>query len=165
MSRGIRSPVTATRNDHCKVTLPWHECCNLSTDSASEASNIDVAKHEILPPATRNASFRSLDLQLPPRLPTFFQPSRTPALATYFAVNVSKSLRLPRETQFEGPKTPRAPGVLTILASELLSRAGVPTSSVLKVPAWIQGCQPQIEACHQPKNKATSLVFELVALF
>ena len=52
--------VTATRNDHCKVTLPWHEICNLSTDSASEASNIDITKHEISAPATRNASFRSL---------------------------------------------------------------------------------------------------------
>ena len=60
LSRGIRSPVTARRNDHCKVTLPWHEICNPSTDSVSEASNIDIAKHEILAPATRNASFRSL---------------------------------------------------------------------------------------------------------
>ena len=36
--------------------------------------------------------------------------------------NVSKSLRLPREKHFEPPKTPRAPGVLTILASKSLSR-------------------------------------------
>ena len=59
LSRGIRTPVTATRNDHCKVTLPWHEICNPSTDSASEASNIDIAKREILAPATQNASFQT----------------------------------------------------------------------------------------------------------
>ena len=80
LSRGIPSPVTATRNDHCKVTLPWHEICNPSTVSASEASNIDITKREITAPATRNASFQT------PRLPTFLQPSRTPAPATYFAM-------------------------------------------------------------------------------
>ena len=95
--RHAKSCITATRNDHCKVTLPWHENCNPSTNSASEASNIDIAKHEILALVTRNASFRSL----------------------------SKSLRLPRKTQFECQKTSRAPGVLTILTSKSCWRAGV----------------------------------------
>ena len=92
----------------------------------------------------------------PPRLPTFLQPSRTPA---YFATrqtflqpsrtpaiscachvfcNASKSLRLPRETQFEGQKMSRAPGVLTILTSKSCSRAGVvqilPTSTSKSAP-------------------------------
>ena len=39
--------------------------------------------------------------------------------------NVSKSLRLPRETHVEPQKTSRAPGVLTILTSKSFSRAGV----------------------------------------
>ena len=51
----------------------------------------------------------------PPRLPTFLQPSRTPAPATYFE----------REKHLEPPKTSRAPGVLTILTSKSLSHAGV----------------------------------------
>ena len=38
---------------------------------------------------------------------------------------MSKSLRLPREEHFEPQKTSRDPGALTILTSELLSRAGV----------------------------------------
>ena len=38
---------------------------------------------------------------------------------------MSESLRLPRETHFEGQKTSRALGALTILTSESLSRAGV----------------------------------------
>ena len=38
---------------------------------------------------------------------------------------VSKSLCLPRGKHFEPQKTSRAPGVLTILASKSLSRAGV----------------------------------------
>ena len=122
LSRGIRSPVNATRNDHCKVTLPWHEICNPSTDSASEASNIDITKHEIIAPATRNASFRSL-FKSPTPANVFA--TLTNSCACHAFWNVSKSLRLPRETQFEGPKTSRAPGVLTILTSKSLSRAGV----------------------------------------
>ena len=122
LSRGIRSPVTATRNDHCKVTLPWHEICNPSTDSASEASTIDIAKHEILAPATRNASF-----------PSFFK-STTPAnvfatltnsCACHAFWNVSKSLRMPREKHFEPQKVVRDPRALTILTSKSFSRAGV----------------------------------------
>ena len=38
---------------------------------------------------------------------------------------MSKSLRLPRETNFQPQKTSRAPGVLTILTSESFARAGV----------------------------------------
>ena len=131
----MRNPVTATRNDHCKVRLPWHENCNPSTNSASEGSNIDVAKHEILAPATRNASFRSLF-----KSPT---PANGFATLTYSCAchafwNVSKSLRLPRETHFEPQKTSRDPGVLTILTSESCWRAGVvqilPTSTSKSAP-------------------------------
>ena len=121
-SRGIRTPVTATRNDHCKVTLPWHAICHPSTDSASNASNIDIANHKIPAPATRNASF-----------PTLFK-SPTPAnvfatltnsCACHVFRNVSKSLRLPRETHFEPQKTSRDRQFLTIFTSKSLSRAGV----------------------------------------
>ena len=104
----MRAPETTTRNDHCKVTLPWHEICNPSTDSASEASNIDIWKHEILAPATRNASFRK-----PPRLPTFLQPSQTPAPATHFARHRNPCACHAKNKHFEGQKTPPAPGALT----------------------------------------------------
>ena len=122
LSRGIRSPVTATRNDHCKVTLPWHEICNPSTVSASEASNIDITKREITAPATRNASFQTL-FKSPTPANVFA--TLTNSCACHVFCNVSKSLRLPRETHFQPPKTSRAPGVLTILTSKSLSRAGV----------------------------------------
>ena len=57
------------------------------------------------------------------RLPTFLQPSRTPAPAAYFA-----TCRNPcacHAKHFQPPKTSRAPGVLTILTSKSFSRAGV----------------------------------------
>ena len=51
----------------------------------------------------------------PPRLPTFLQPSRTPAPAMYFATCLNPApATLP-------PKTTRAPGALTILATKSLS--------------------------------------------
>ena len=118
----IPSPVTATRNDHCKVTLPWHEICNPSTDSASEASTIDIAKNEILAPATRNASFPSLFKSTTPAN-VFATLTNSCACRAFW--NVSKSLRLPREKHFERQKVVRAPGVLTILTSKSFSRAGV----------------------------------------
>ena len=121
LSRGIRSPVTATRNDHCKVTLPWHEICNPSTDSASEASNIDITKREIMAPATRNASFRSLFKSTTPA--NVFATLTNPCACQF--CNLSKSLRLPREKHFERPKTSRDRQFLTIVTSESLSRAGV----------------------------------------
>ena len=122
LSRSTRSPVTATRNDHCKVTLPWHEICNPSTDSASEASNIDIAKTKILAPATRNASFRSL---FKSSTPANVFATLTNSCACHAFCDVSKSLRLPREKHFGGPKTSRAPGALTILTSKSFSRASV----------------------------------------
>ena len=124
MSRGIRSPVTATRNDHCKVTLPWHEICNPSTDSASEASNIDITKREIIAPATRNASFRSL-FKSPTPANVFATLTNSDSCACRAFWNVSKSLRLPREKHFELQKMVRDPSVLTLLISKSLSRAGV----------------------------------------
>ena len=60
----------------------------------------------------------------PPRLPTFLQPSRTPAPATHFetyrnpcACHAKSILNL--------KKVVRAPGVLTILTSKSFSRTGV----------------------------------------
>ena len=60
----------------------------------------------------------------PPRLPTFSATLTNPCACHEFC-NVSKSLRLPRETNFEPQKTSRAPGVLTILTSKSCWRAGV----------------------------------------
>ena len=122
LSRGIRSPVTATRNDHCKVTLPWHEICNPSTVSASDASNIDITEREITAPATRNASFQTLFKSPTPA--NVFATLTNPCACHVFC-NVSKSLRLPRETHFEPQKTSRDRQFLTILTSKSLSRAGV----------------------------------------
>ena len=93
-----------------------------STDSASEASNIDIAKHEILAPATRNASFRSL-FKSTTSANVFA--TLTNSCACHAFWNVSKSLRLPRDKHFEPQKVVRAPGGLTILASKSFSRAGV----------------------------------------
>ena len=83
LSRGIRSPVTATRNDPCKVTLPWHEICNPPTDSRQmlQTSTSQSTKSLRLPREKHRFGASSN----PPRLPTFLQPSRTPAPATYFA--------------------------------------------------------------------------------
>ena len=91
-------PVTATRNDHCKVTHAWHEICNPSTDSASEASNIDITKREITAPATRNASFQTLFKSTTPA--NVFATLTNPCACHVFC-NVSTSLRLPRETHFQ----------------------------------------------------------------
>ena len=49
-----------------------------------------------------------------------------------------KSLHLPREKHFEPPKTSRAPGVLTVLASKSLSRAGV--AQILRSSVNFQKC-------------------------
>ena len=122
LSRGIRSPVTTTRNDHCKVTFPWHEICNPSTDSASETSTIDIVKHEILAPATRNASFPSLFKAT--TLANVFA-TLTNSCACHAFWNVLKSLRLPRQKHFEPQKVVRDPSVLTILTSKSFSCAGV----------------------------------------
>ena len=122
LSRGIRSPVTATRNDYCKVTLPWHEICNLSTDSVSEPSNIDIRKHEIPAPITRNASFQTL-FKSPTPANVFATLTNSCACCVF--CNVLKSLGLPREKHFELQKVVRNPGILTILTSKSLSRAGL----------------------------------------
>ena len=91
-------------------------------DSASEASNIDITKHEIIAPATRNASFRSL-FESP--TPANVLGALTNSCACHVFCSVSKSLRLPREKHFEPQKVVRDPGVLTILTSKSFSRAGV----------------------------------------
>ena len=49
----------------------------------------------------------------------------TNSCACHVFCNLSKSLHLPHKTDFQPPKTFRAPGVLTILTSKSLSRAGV----------------------------------------
>ena len=60
----------------------------------------------------------------PPRLPTFLQPSRTPAPAAYFATCRNPCACHAKRT-FNLQRLSRAPGVLTILTSKSLSRAGV----------------------------------------
>ena len=79
-------------------------------------------KREITAPATRNASFRSL---FKSTTPANVFATLTNSCACHVFCNVSQSLRLPRETDFQPPKTSRAPGVLTILTSESFARAGV----------------------------------------
>ena len=111
---------TKSCNCHAKWSLQ-HEICNPSTVSASNASNIDITKREILAPATRNASFQTL-FKSPTPANVFA--TLTNSCACRVFCNASKSLRLPRETHFQPPKTSRAPGVLTILTSKSLSRAG-----------------------------------------
>ena len=91
-------------------------------DSASGASNIDIAKHEILAPATRNTSFRSL---FKSTTPANVFATLTNSCACHVFCNVSKSLRLPGEKHFQPPKTSRDRQFLTILISESLPRAGV----------------------------------------
>ena len=120
-----RRPPSATQNDPCKVALPWHEICNPSTDSASEASNIDFTKPEILAPATWKASFWTL---FKSTTPANVFATLTNSCACHVSCNASiswLSWRLPREKPFEPPKTSRAPGVLTVLTSESFSRHNV----------------------------------------
>ena len=69
LSRGIRTPVTATRNDRCKVTCPWQEIANLpqiqrprpqtSTLQSPKSLRLPREKHHFGPSS---------------RLPTFLQP-------------------------------------------------------------------------------------------
>ena len=95
---------------------------NPSTDSASEASNIDITKREIPALATRNASFEALFKSTTPA--NVFATLTNPGACHVFC-NASKSLRLPREMEVELQKTSRAPGALTILTSKSFSCAGV----------------------------------------
>ena len=83
---------------------PSNTSMNPSTDSASETSNIDITGHVIPAPAMREASFQTL-----------FK-STTPA---------NEFLRLPRDKQFEPPKTAWDRQFLTILTSKSLSRHSV----------------------------------------
>ena len=98
LSRGIRSPVTATRNDHCKVTLPWHEICNPSTDSASKASNklqnpcACHAKRIVSEPLQiHHACQRFCNLHELLRLPRILRPVAIPAPATQNGFSTSKN--------------------------------------------------------------------------
>ena len=77
----------------------------------------------------------------PPRLPTFLQSSRSPAPVVNLG-NASKTLHLPRETQFKSPKN-----VPIILTSESLSHQNV--AQILRIAT----CK------HAPKAaRETSLV-------
>ena len=104
------------------TAIPWHEICNPSTDSASEASYIDITKREIIAPATRNASFRSL---FKSTTPANVFATLTNSCACHVFCNLSKSLRLPREKHLEPPKTSRDRQFLTILTFKSFSCAGV----------------------------------------
>ena len=118
-SRGIQSPVTATRNYPCKVKLPVpeHKICNDSADWASEAGNINIIEHEIPTPATQKASLRTLFKSAKPA--NCFGTLMNPCACHTFC-DTSKSLPLPRETHFEPQKLLRDPS--TIWTSESLSR-------------------------------------------
>ena len=98
---------TNSCNCHAKwsllVTLPWHEICNPSTDSASEASNIDIAKHENPAPARRNASFHTL---FKSTTPANIFATLTNSCACHVFCNAPKSPRLPREKHFNLQKRP-----------------------------------------------------------
>ena len=102
------------------ASLTWN--LQPSTGSASEASNIDITKHEIPAPAMRNGSFRTLFEST--TLANVFA-TLTNSCACHVFCNVPKSPRLPREKHFESPKTPRDRQFLRILTSKSLSRAGV----------------------------------------
>ena len=123
---------------HCKVTFPWREICNPSTDSASEASKIDVTKPEILARTTRKASFHALFKSTTPA--NVFATLRNSCACQVFC-NASKSLRLPRKTQFEPSKTSRAPGALTILTSKSPSRHSVVQILRSSTPKALRACQ------------------------
>ena len=127
------------RHTNCKVTLPWHEICNPSTDSASEASNIDITKHEILAPATRNASFQTL---FKSTTPANVFATLTNSCACHVFCNVSKSLRLPRENHFELPKMSRDRPFLTMLTSKSIARA----------QAWREFCGSQLPKALRPRS-------------
>ena len=116
---------TKSCNYHAKWSLQSNTSviiCNLSTVSASQTSNIDFPKHEILVPATRNASFQTL-FKSPTPANLFV--TLTNSCACHVFCNVLKSLRLPRKTHFEPQKTSRDRQFLTILTSKSRSRAGV----------------------------------------
>ena len=90
VSKVLRLPQKKIESRHtkstiaCQVIFPWYEISNPSTDSASEASYTDITELEIIAPATRHASFRNLFKSTTPNF--FFQPSRNPAPAAYFAM-------------------------------------------------------------------------------
>ena len=120
--RGIGSPVTATRNDHCKVTFPWHDICSPSTDSASGFKH---RRYKPRNPCTYQAkSIISDPLQSHHACQRFCNPHKFLRLPRILH-RLEMSLRLPREKHFELQKTSRAPGALTILTSKSFSRAGV----------------------------------------
>ena len=81
-----------------------------------------TTNHKIPAPATRNASFQTL---FKSTTPANVFATLTNSCACHVFCNVSKSLRLPRETYFEPQKTSRDRQFLTILTSKSLSRAGV----------------------------------------
>ena len=74
----------------------------------------------------------------PPRVPTFLQPSRTPAPATYFAT--CQNHCLPRKTQFEPPKTIRDRQFWTFLISRALATAWCKFSEA-ELPKAPRHCQ------------------------
>ena len=143
LSRSIRTPVTATRDDPCKATLPWHEICNLSTDSAPEASNIDITDHEIPAPATRKAFWTSKNVSRPSLCNDFdFQIALAPQHGANFAklnfkvlrhrqllrfclLNRSRATTWCKFCEAQRPKVLRACRFLTILISKSLPRRNV----------------------------------------
>ena len=80
-----------------------------------------MTNHKIPGPATRNASFQTL---FKSTTPANVFATLTNSCACHVFCKLSNSLRLPRKTDFQPPKTFRAPRALTILTSKSLPRAG-----------------------------------------
>ena len=96
------------------ATLPRILRRRLQTSTSQSAKSLRLPRE--------NASFQTL-FKSPTPANVFA--TLTNSCACHVFCNVSQSLRLPRETHFQPPKTSRAPGVLTILTSESFARAGV----------------------------------------
>ena len=85
-------------------------------------SNIGITEREIPAPATQKASCRTL---FKSTTPANVFATLTNSCACHAFCNVSKSSRLPRETEFEPPKLSGGCQCLTILTSKPLSRHSV----------------------------------------
>ena len=108
---------------HEKVEPRYTNSCNCNAKRCLQSNtSVTWTQREIIAPATRNASFQTL-LKSPTPANVFA--TLTNSCACHVFCNVSKSLRLPRETHFEPQKTSRDRQFLTILTSKSLSRAGV----------------------------------------
>ena len=96
------------------ATLPRFQRPRLQTSTSQSAKSLRLPRETHCFGASSN----------PPRLPTFLQPSRTPAPATYFATCRNPCACHAKHT-LNLKKRPEHLGFLTILTFKSLSRAGV----------------------------------------